>query len=109
MKFIYDVDTNTILVQGGDPTQLKTVEDLIQLYDRPHQTDSNSVRKSKVFKIQYSSAKVIAETVKDVYRDLLSANDKALASNQQQKPKNESRVAYITNIGTGEPTEQKIH
>jgi type II secretory pathway component GspD/PulD (secretin) len=95
LRFIYDSDTNTILVQGGDAGQLKTVTELIELYDQPQKTDSNSLRKSKTFKIQYSQAKVIAETIKDVYRDLLSANDKALASNQQQKPKTESRYTYI--------------
>ena len=74
---------------------MKTVTELIELYDQPQKTDSNSLRKSKIFKIQYSQAKVIAETIKDVYRDLLSANDKALVSNQQQKPKTESRYTYI--------------
>ena len=86
LKIISDSDTNSILVQGADAAQLKRIEDLILFYDKPEPTDAQSVRKRQTFTLHYSKAKVIAETIKDVYRDLLSANDKALATNQPQQP-----------------------
>jgi type II secretory pathway component GspD/PulD (secretin) len=108
LKFISDDDTNTIVVQGADPQQLQTVKELIELYDQAPPEDAQSRRVTQIFSIRYSKADVIAEAVKDVYRDLLSSNDKALAQNQQQqqnqRPPGET---YITNIGFGEEDEQR--
>jgi len=108
LKFIDDWDTNTILVQGGTSEQLKTVADLIQLYDRPLTTDVKSLRQSEIINLQYAQAKIVADAVKDVYRDLLSANDKALISGQQQKPKTESRYSTTFIFGDGEQSGQSI-
>ncbi len=103
LKFISDADTNTILVEGADAKQLKTIEDLIKLYDQPPPSDSQSVRKTEVIRLKYSKARAVVDTVKDVYRDLLSSNDKALATNNQQK---ESSRSIIFNYDT-DKTEQK--
>ncbi len=85
LKFVPDPVTNTILVQGADAAQLAEVERLIELYDRVEPPDSQSVRRTQMVAVHYSTAPVISEVVKDVYRDLLSPNDKALQSNQQQQ------------------------
>ena len=105
LKFISDDDTNTILVQGATPEQLATIEDLIQLYDQPPSTEAESARKTEVFQIRYSKAEVVAETVKEVYRDLLSDLDKALANKPQQQ-RSESRYSYTYVFGD-EGTERK--
>ena len=84
VTFISDSETNTILVEGASAEQLKTIEDLIQLYDQPPPSDAQSVRKTEIIRLKYSKAKAVADTVKEVYRDLLSANDKALADNQKR-------------------------
>ncbi len=85
LKFISDIDTNTILVDGADARQLKTIDELIQVYDQPPPSDSQSVRKTELIKLRFSKAKAVADTVKDVYRDLLSSNDKALADNNRNR------------------------
>ena len=85
LKFIDDPDTNSILVQGGDSEQLKTIEELIAVYDQPQQADANAARLTSAFPIRYSKAQTIAEAVKDVYRDLLSDNDKALQNNNPEQ------------------------
>jgi type II secretory pathway component GspD/PulD (secretin) len=95
LKFIPDPDTNTILVDGGDQSQLRTIEELITLYDRPPPTDSESVRKTETIALKYSKANVVANTVKDVYRDLLSDNDKALG-NQTNQGGGRPRVTVFT-------------
>lgn len=84
LKFISDSDSGTIIVQGADAQQLKIIEELINIYDQPLATDGKQVRKTQTFTLKYSKATVVAEAIKDVYRDLLSANDKAY-QNQQTK------------------------
>lgn len=78
MKFIYDNYTSTLMVKNADASQLATIEKLIEVYDKPEPSEGRSVRVTKIFKIKNSRAEVIATTVKDVFRDLLSGNDKAL-------------------------------
>ena len=103
LKLIDDLDTNSILVQGADAEQLRTIEDLIRIYDQPQEADSSAARVSEVIQIRYSKAQTIAIAVKDVYRDLLSSNDKALASNN---PEQKNRIpsganTYIINEDGG--------
>lgn len=78
LRFISDLDTNTILVQGADPDQLETIQELIELYDVPEPVNSQKARVTKLFTIKYSSASTVANVIKDAYRDLLSTNDRAL-------------------------------
>ncbi len=99
LRFISDDDTNTILVQGASADQLRTIEDLIELYDQPPATDSESARRTEVFQVHYSKADVVAEAVKDVYRDLLSDRDKSLAGRPDQQQRNESRYSYTYVLG----------
>jgi hypothetical protein len=96
LKFISDTDTNTIVAIGADPAQLRTIEELIELYDKPEPTTSQSSRVSAVYQVRFSKASTIAEAVKDVYRDLLSSNDKALAQQQQQGQNGEQRPTRST-------------
>ena len=84
LKFISDSDSGTIIVQGADAAQLKTIQELIEIYDRPPSTDGKQVRMTETYTLKYAKAPVVAEAIKDVYRDLLSANDKAY---QNQKGK----------------------
>ncbi|MEZ6129507.1 MAG: secretin N-terminal domain-containing protein [Planctomycetaceae bacterium] len=83
--FIYDNFTSTILVRDADRRQLKVIEDLIQVYDVPEPADTRSMRVTQVFKLQNSRAETVAQAVKDVFRDLLSANDKALEKKDGEK------------------------
>ncbi|MBS0265930.1 MAG: hypothetical protein JSS02_28625 [Planctomycetes bacterium] len=101
LKFISDSDSNSILVTGADPNQLQIIQELIDLYDIPESKDSAAVRKTRLVQIQYSKARAVADAVKEVYRDLLSANDPALQNqqNQQNKKSGESMYTYINNFG----------
>ena len=109
LRFIPDPETNTILVEGGDQAQLRTVEELINIYDRPPPTDSESVRKTETIPLKYSKASVVANTVKDVYRDLLSDNDKALANqNQNQGGPRRNVIVYSDSYSDSEKGERKV-
>jgi type II secretory pathway component GspD/PulD (secretin) len=85
MRFIVDGQTNSILVQGGTADQLRQIKELIDMYDSPPPVSVRPARQTKLFHIKHSKASVIAEVIKDAYRDLLSTKDKALESYNQTK------------------------
>lgn len=103
LKFIDDLDTNTILVVGANAEQLQTIEELIHLWDSPPPSDTQSARLTAVFAIRYSKAETIAETVKEVYLDLLSSNDKALQRNRDDKRPTNQTTYILGEAGGGEP------
>lgn len=97
LKFIADTDTNSILVVGADPSQLRIIEELIEYYDQPVASDAKALRRTEIFQIVHSDANVIADAIKDVYRDLLSENDKALQqqNGQNKEQRQERTVTYV--------------
>ncbi|NQV23389.1 MAG: hypothetical protein HQ518_03385 [Rhodopirellula sp.] len=114
LKIISDRDSHTILVQGASEEQLRMIEELIEIYDKPQSTEARSIRKTQIFQVRYSKAKVIAEALKEVYRDLLSENDKALQegkANKKEDRPSERSYTYIYGAGgdgEGEEQEQPI-
>jgi type II secretory pathway component GspD/PulD (secretin) len=110
LKIISDRDSHTILVQGASDEQLRMIEELIEIYDRPQSTETRSIRKTQIFKINYSKAKVIAGALKEVYRDLLSENDKALQEgkgNKKEDRPSERSYTYIYGSGGEEGEDQE--
>ncbi|MGZ0171977.1 MAG: secretin N-terminal domain-containing protein [Planctomycetales bacterium] len=110
LKIISDRDSHTILVQGASDEQLRMIEELIEIYDKPQSTETRSIRKTQIFKIQYSKAKVIAAALKEVYRDLLSENDKALQEgkgNKKEDRPSERGYTYIYGSGGDEGEDQE--
>ncbi|MCA9038461.1 MAG: hypothetical protein KDA91_25220, partial [Planctomycetaceae bacterium] len=86
-QFITDNFTSTILVRDADARQMQTIQELIELYDVPEPADTRAMRITKLFRLQNAKATSVANAVKDVFRDLLSSNDKALESNDKnQRP-----------------------
>ncbi len=69
LKFIDDDATNSILVQGATPEVLKRIKDIVKLYDRPEKPNTRMSRITKPFLIKHSKPTVIAETIKEVYKD----------------------------------------
>ena len=115
MKIISDRDTQTILVQSGTADQLRTIQDVIAIYDRAPSTEGRAVRKTQIFQVKYGKARLMAEAVKDVYRDLLSDNDKALQENKGGNKKDERPSGPTTTYvfgdrnaeGTGDKKEEQ--
>ena len=77
LKFLSDNDTNSLIVIGADDVQLKTIEELIRLWDVPEKTNKQKLRYSKLMHVEFSNAEVIVDAIKEAYRELLSTNDKA--------------------------------
>jgi type II secretory pathway component GspD/PulD (secretin) len=94
-RFIPDGYTSTILVQGADRSQLETIEQLIKIYDQPEASDSRSLRMTKIFPIKHSRAMIISTAIKDVFRDLLSSNDKALGKKKEDGKPADNFYTYL--------------
>jgi type II secretory pathway component GspD/PulD (secretin) len=103
LQFVSDLDTGTLLVQGATAAQLAKIEELIELYDQPETLDSDLKRKTEIYEVKYSRADAVAEVVKEVYRDLLSANDKAFARDQRDRDSPSRDVGYGANYGSKIP------
>jgi type II secretory pathway component GspD/PulD (secretin) len=76
LRFIDDNFTNTVVVANASSSQLKTIKELISMYDKPNAAEDYFPRKTVVVQVKYSRASDIAASLKDVYRDLLSSKDK---------------------------------
>ena len=83
LRFVWDNDTNTIVVSGATTDQLRTIAELIELWDVREAVDQRRMRFTKIVPIRFSRAADIAETVKEAYRDLLSSKDKAFTGGGQ--------------------------
>jgi type II secretory pathway component GspD/PulD (secretin) len=96
MRFIVDGQTNSILVQGGTSEQLRQIKELIDMYDSPAPVSVRPARLTQMFHIQHSKASIIADVIKDMYRDLLSTKDKAMESFNQTKNQGKGGRGYIS-------------
>ena len=95
-QFISDNFTSTILVRDADAKQLQTIEDLIAIYDIPEPSDSRSMRVTTIFRLKHAKAGIVAAAVKDVFRDLLSSNDKALEKDDKgQRQASSGLVTFL--------------
>ena len=104
MKIISDRDTQTILVQSANADQLRMIQDVINIYDRAQSTEGHARRVTKIFQLKFGKARQIAEAVKDVYRDLLSENDKSMqekAGGNGKKDDRPSAPSYTYIYGGG--------
>ncbi len=109
LKIISDEDTRTILVQGATASQLEIIEDIIQIYDQPQSGDPQSIRQTEIFRVRYSQAKVVADTVKAVYRDLLSENDPALQSGKPEEKSSAVERSYTYVYGGNSGRQRGAH
>lgn len=102
LRFIYDTDTNTVLVQNASPGQLQTIDKLIEIYDQPLAEDAVHQRKTEIVQVKYSRADDIATAVKDVYRDLLSSKDKEFQTRDGNQRGNRRQEIYYRFPGMSE-------
>ncbi|MBX3424386.1 MAG: hypothetical protein KF688_01780 [Pirellulales bacterium] len=102
LQFIWDIDTNTILVQGASKSQLAVIEKLIKIYDEPVGEDAVASRRTEAIPIRYSRAQDIATALKEVYRDLLSSKDKEFANGGRDGQRTTRNETYYRFYGGGD-------
>ncbi len=84
LRFVDDPDTNTLVVSGATSEQLRTIGELIELWDVPEPVNKRKTRFTRLVYLKYGRAEQISETVKEAYRDLLSSNDKSFSGGRGQ-------------------------
>ncbi|MFC1757657.1 secretin N-terminal domain-containing protein [Planctomycetota bacterium] len=87
IKFVTEIDSNTVVVRNATDAQLRTIEELIKIYDVPEPIDPKRTRYTEIYKVKHSRASLITETIKAAFPDFLSNND-SLVQRGRQKNKN---------------------
>jgi len=102
LKFIDDDATNSILVQGATADTLQRIKDIVDMYDKPEKPNNRASRILKQFLIKHNKATVVNDQIKEVFKDLLSANDKALESYNQTKNQSRGGRGFATIFDFGD-------
>jgi type II secretory pathway component GspD/PulD (secretin) len=99
LKIDTDSRTNRLLIQHASVRQMELIAELVPIIDQPTSTDEKLVRVQKVYRFQYRRASEVVEVVKEVYRDLLSINDRVYSSYAGNRPTgyNQNLAATATN------------
>jgi type II secretory pathway component GspD/PulD (secretin) len=99
MKIDVDTRTNRLLIQHASTRQMDLLSELVPIIDQPTSDDERLVRVQRVYRFQYRRAADVVDVVKEVYRDLLSINDRVFASYAGNRPTgyNQNLAATATN------------
>lgn len=76
LRFIDDSNSNTLIAANASVSQLKVIEELLEIYDTPPEAEEYYSRETEIIPIKYSRARDISNSLKEVYRELLSSSDK---------------------------------
>jgi type II secretory pathway component GspD/PulD (secretin) len=93
MKIDVDNRTNRLMVQHASPKQVDLIEQLVPIIDQPTSNDDRLVRTQRVYRFENRRASEVIDLVKDVYRDLLSINDRAFSPYR-----NSGQAGYNQNV-----------
>jgi type II secretory pathway component GspD/PulD (secretin) len=102
INFVSDFLTKSIRVFGAGTSELREIEELIEFYDQSQESNPQSVRKPRFFDLEHAQAESVANVLKDIYRDLLSANDRALAQSRDEDSRNGSETTYFPGAAAAE-------
>ncbi len=80
LKIDVDSRTNRLLIQNANSRQIELVEQLVPVIDQPNSDSDRLTRVHRVYRFQNRRANDVVEAVKEVYRDLLSVNDRVLSA-----------------------------
>jgi type II secretory pathway component GspD/PulD (secretin) len=111
LRFIWDNDTNTIVVQNASPAQLQVIHKLVEIYDQAVSEDAVARRQTDIVQIKYSRAQDIATAIKEVYRDLLSSKDKEFQGKEGDRggqSRNENRFRFFSSSSDQKSTPVKV-
>jgi hypothetical protein len=107
-RFIVDVNSNSILAVGADAGQLETIEQVIALYDTAESRDALPTRTTRLIKIKHAQVRQIAESIKDVYRDLLTVNEPVQRNDQRERPPEPRYTFVYSSLAGGDVAETQV-
>ncbi|MCC6510390.1 MAG: hypothetical protein IT423_14910, partial [Pirellulaceae bacterium] len=81
-----DARTNRLILQHCTAQQLQLINDYIPLLDQAPAEGDRMTRQQRVYRVKHRRVSDVVEVVKEVYRDLLSVNDRAFSSYNSYRP-----------------------
>ncbi len=87
IKIDPDLRTNRIIIRNASDVQLKRIRQLVEVLDQPVSSEDRLARLQRVYRFKYRKAEEVATMVKEVYRDLLSINDRVFSSSTTTSPR----------------------
>lgn len=80
LKIDIDYRTNRLLIQNANARQMELVEQMIPVIDQPNADSDRLTRVHRVYRFQHRRVNDVVDAVREVYRDLLSVNDRVLSA-----------------------------
>jgi type II secretory pathway component GspD/PulD (secretin) len=80
LRIDVDIRTNRLIIQNASSAKLKQVKAMVEILDRPVTPDDRLARQQRTYRFKYRKAEEVSTIVKEVYRDLLSINDRSFSS-----------------------------
>jgi hypothetical protein len=80
LKIDVDARTNRLLIQNANSRQIELVEQLVPVIDQPNSDSDRLTRVHRVYRFKNRRANDVVDAVKEVYRDLLSVNDRVMSA-----------------------------
>lgn len=81
-----DIRTNRLIIQHCTARQLEMINQYIPVLDQGPADQDRMIRQQKVYRVKHRRVTEVVEVVKEVYRDLLSGNDRAFSSYNSYRP-----------------------
>ncbi len=81
-----DSRTNRLIIQHCTARQLELINQYIPVLDQPPAEQDRMTRQQRVYRVKHRRVTEVVEVVKEVYRDLLSGNDRAFSSYSNYRP-----------------------
>ena len=81
-----DSRTNRLIIQHCTARQLELINQYIPVLDQAPAEQDRMLRQQRVYRVKHRRVTEVLEVVKEVYRDLLSGNDRAFSSYSNYRP-----------------------
>lgn len=91
-----DGRTNRLIVRHANAEQLETIEGLIDVLDQEEEVEQKLAREQWLYQARYKDATELSETVKEVYRDLLSSSDKAFSGGGERRSRSQGYWGFAS-------------
>ncbi len=81
-----DSRTNRLIIQHCTARQLELINQYIPILDQGPADQDRMMRQQRVYRVKHRRVTDVVEVLKEVYRDLLSSNDRAFSSYNSYRP-----------------------
>ncbi len=96
LRIDVDARTNRLLIHHATARQLERIEEFVPLIDQPNHDDERLKREVVSYRFRHRRATEVIDVVKDVFRDLLSMNDRIFQASNSNRMQGYNRNLAAT-------------